>query len=484
MKVCLINPPDSFTTDPDVDMGGKIIRDKSLGKIPPLNTLTVAAIFEREGVEVNLIDGDCEGLNYSQLLSRINKFSPDLIGFSLTTYNFRIVLEWINKVKKDTGLPIIVGGAQLGLYPTETLSHSAIDYAIVGEAELPLPQFIDAFRNGKGFDGIKSFGYKKNNEIVVDKTLQYIDNVDAVPYPALHLLNNKIYSNVLTRKKNFTAMISSRGCPYRCTFCDQKFPLFRQRSPQSFVDEIRRNYDQHGIREFDIYDSTFTAGRKRVREICDGLEKENLDVGFTIRSRVDSVNEKVLDALKRGGCHTIFYGIESADPELLKFMRKGISIDKIRKTIDYTKNLGIDVLGYFMLGMPGETKKTAQKTIDFALDLPLDYAQFTILLPMPNTEVYDYYREKGLNDYWADYTLNPNREQIKLIETEQTREELNRLVDGFYRKFYYRPRIIWKQMRKVRSIENFQRLTRSASHMLTQGLRPGYYPQIDGVQAD
>jgi radical SAM superfamily enzyme YgiQ (UPF0313 family) len=279
-------------------------RDKNLGIIPPVSLLNVAAIFESVGVEVQIIDVDAENLNYSQVVASLAQFSPDLIGFTLSTYNFKDVLDWIVKIKEDTQTPIIIGGPHVSIYPAECMSHKEIDYAIVGEAELPLPEFVKAFQNGKNFEGIKSVGYKKNGEVFVDETLQTAEDIDSIPLYARHLIKNENYSNILTRRKNFTAMLSSRGCPYLCTFCDQKNPPYRYRSPQSFVDEIRENWEKHGIQEFDIYDSTFTANRKRVIEICELIVKEGLDVSWTIRSRVDSVSEKVLRHMKEAGCHT------------------------------------------------------------------------------------------------------------------------------------------------------------------------------------
>ncbi len=447
-------------------------RDENIGHIPPVSLVNVATILEGEGVEVEIIDQDAEGLSYRQVLSRLDRFSPDLVGFTLTTYNFRDVLPWIKSIKEDTGLPTLVGGPHLHLYPHETLSHNCIDYAIIGEAEIPLPQFMKAFKGNRDFSGIKSVGYRDSSgKVHVENTRQSIPDLNDLPLPALHLLKNHLYSNILTRKKNFTAMLSARGCPYRCTFCDQKVPVFRRRSADNFVSEVVRNYEEFGIREFDVYDSTFTAHRKRVIEICDKLANTGLDIGWTIRTRVDSVNEKVIDALKRGGVHTILYGIESSNEDILKVMKKGIAKERIEKTLAYTKGAGIDTLGFFMFGFPGETRETIENTIEFALKQPLDYAQFSTLVPMPETEIYDYYRERGMDDYWSFTTLNPeSNRSIDLIEVELNREETEALSDRANRQFYVRPRIVWKQLILTRSLERFRRLTSATLFILQTSL--------------
>lgn len=442
-------------------------REDGVGYIPPLTLLTVAALFEKEGVEVQLLDLDAERLTYNQALERIAAFSPDLLGFTLSTYSFHPVMRWIAKFKEDTGIPVIVGGMHVSMFSDEIMTYPDVDYLIVGEAEEPIPDFVKAFKNGRNFEGVQSIGYRKDGKVFIDKTERIVKDLDSVPLPARHLIKNELYSNVLTKRKNFTAMLSARGCPFRCSFCNQNKAVYRFRSPQNFFAEIKENYEKHGIREFDIYDTTFTANKKRIYEICDMIIKEGLDVSWTIRSRVDSVNEKVLDAVKAAGCHTIMYGIESSSEDILKRMNKGITIAEIRKTIEYTHKIGIEILGFFMLGYPGETRETMEDTIRFSLELPLDYAQYTVLVPYPDAEVYEYYRANGLEDYWRDYTLDPSKERkLELIGAHVTREEAGRCVSAAYRRFYFRPRIIWHRARKLSSYSEFKRMAVGALGIL------------------
>ena len=201
MKVCLIFTKNELSVNYDQ----MSFRDDHVGFIPPLNHCTVASIMENEGVEVEILDMDVENLNYHQALERISKFSPDLLGFSISTSNFRVLLSWIRAFKNETQIPIIVGGPHLALYPKETMSHQDIDYAIIGEAEIPLPKFLKAFQNRTSFSGIKSLAYRKNGELFIDDTRQTLDDIDALPLPSRHLINNSLYSNILSRKKNFTA---------------------------------------------------------------------------------------------------------------------------------------------------------------------------------------------------------------------------------------------------------------------------------------
>jgi radical SAM superfamily enzyme YgiQ (UPF0313 family) len=464
MKVTLVFTP----IDVNPHNQSVSFRDEKLGFVPPLSLLVVAALLEQEGVAVDLIDMEAEGLSYEETLARIGSFAPDLLGFTVTSWSFHPVLSWIKKFKADTGIPILVGGEHLRQYPVETMSYDAIDFCIVGEAELPLPEFIRAFREGLPFHGIKSFGFRDNGTLVIDRTTRFINDINTVPFPARHLIKNERYENVLSKKKNFTAIITSRGCPFNCAFCTHNHQRYRARSPENVVDEIELNLKRYNIREFDIYDSTFTADEKRVISICEEIRRRKLVVGFTVRSRVDIVSREMLDSLKSAGCHTMLYGIESSNQDILKMMNKRISLEQVMETVRYTKKQGMKVLGFFLFGFPGETRRTIEETTRFALDLPLDYALFSILLPMPDTDIYTYYQKHGLGDYWREYTLDESKEDlIEFIGTEVTREETSQLALDAYRRFYFRPRIIWSKLRNLGSFGEFRRLVAGAVGILT-----------------
>jgi len=464
MKVSLIFTPNQINPH----YQAVAFRDERLGFIPPISLLIVAALLEQEGVEVDLIDTEAEQLSYSATLERIKSFAPDLLGFTITTLSFHATLMWIKQLKRDTGLPVVVGGEHVRLYPVETMSHEAIDFCVVGEAELPLPEFIKAFREGRPFAGIRSIGFKKDGKTIIDRTLQFVKDIDTIPFPARHLIKNELYENILTRRKNFTALISSRGCPFNCAFCNHNHQKYRVRTARNVVDEIELNLKSYDIRDFDIYDSTFTADRKRVIAICDEIRRRKLKVGFTVRSRVDVVTREMIDSLSAAGCHTIMYGIESSNPEILKRMNKGITPDVVMETVRYTHRSGIKILGFFLFGFPGETRETLEDTIRFSLELPLDYALFSILLPMPETDIYTYYREHGLGDYWAEYTLDESKDElIEFIDTGVTREEASLYAITAYKRFFFRPRIIWNRIKNLRSFGEFRRLFSGAVGILT-----------------
>ncbi len=442
-------------------------RDQNIGYIPPLNLVLVASLFRKEHCEVQVIDVDAERLNLNEVVDKIEEFGSTMIGFSLSTYNFDSMIAWIREIRKKVSLPILAGGPQLAIYPAETMSHQEIDYGIIGEAENVIPKFVQFCNDQCDSSDVPSLAYRESGQVVINERCEPVENLDDIPFPSRDLLNNQLYSNVLTRKKNFTALLSSRGCPYRCTFCDQKETKYRYRSAGNVFNEIKINFEKYGVREFDVYDSTFTANKKRVKELCKMLIKHKMPINWTIRSRVDSVDNEMLKLLKQAGCHTIFYGIESSDPEILKMMKKSISVSRIKETIDETKKLGISTLGYFLFGYPGETRATAEATLEFSLELNLDYAQYSVLVPMPRTEIYEFYLKHTGIDYWAEFTKNPDTPiTIPLINSELTKEELDEYALRAYKKFYLRPRIIINKLKNLQNFDNISRLVRGSIELL------------------
>lgn len=430
-----------------------VAQDEHVGIMPPLSLAYVAAIAEKAGHKVIIIDAVAERLSVELVIKRIQEFSPDILGFTMTTYGFHQTLNWIKNIKERVKIPIMVGGWQLSVYPEETMHHKVIDYAIIGEAENILPNFLKALERGDSLHPVKGIAFRNNGKVIIPPPAPITFNLDTVPFPARHLLKNNLYYNILSKSKNFTVMLSARGCPYRCIFCDLNTKKFRMRSAVNFVDEIEANYKEFNIREFDIYDSSFTIDKQRVNEICEGILKRKLRVSWTARSRVDNVDKNILEVMARAGCNTLMYGIESADENILNALNKYTSMDMVKDVIQWTNNYGIKTLGFFMIGSPGETYETAMKTIRFMNMLGLDYVQVTKLTPFPNTKVYSMLLDDGFGDYWKKFTLNPAKErEVPLVKANLTSKKAGRLIKKAYLYFYFRPTYILKALKRTKSM--------------------------------
>ncbi|MFH0864276.1 MAG: radical SAM protein [Candidatus Gottesmanbacteria bacterium] len=438
-------------------------QDKNVGKIAPLSLLYVAAIAEQAGHTVIIIDATVDHRSIDQIINRIKVFSPDLIGFTMTTYMFYQTLSWIKEIKKRIDLPILIGGQHLGTYPAETMTHKEIDYAVIGEAEITLPQLLTAIENGNLLNPVPGIAFRQEGKVIFTPPQVKFMDINKIPFPSRHLLDMSKYYNFVSKRKNFTPMITSRGCPFRCIFCDLKKTNWRMRSPENVIAEIRQCYFDFGIREIDFYDSSFTVDKQRVIDLCRLLSKQNLDLSWSVRTRVDCVDKEMLKELSKAGCVRIMYGIESSNQDILVSLHKGITIERIKKVIGWTKKYNMEALGFFIIGSPGETRQTALQTIKFACELPLDWVQFTRMIPFPATELYQMMMEDTGKDYWRKFVLNPKNEKpLPLIRAKITAAEAEDLVRLAYIKFYFRPKIIWSSIKKIKSIGDIYKIFTAA----------------------
>ncbi len=461
-KISLIFPPYRTANDPVSLKETK----EHLGIIPPLSLAYVAAILEKAGCMVELIDASALNLTKDQVVDKVNKFNPNFLGFTSTTIDFQHTLEWINYLKRKTNLTVIIGGIHLSVYPKETLTHRAIDYGVIGEAEETLPQLLEYLVNKKELNNVKGICYRENNHIVVTEKRPSTQDLDNCPFPARHLIPNEKYYSLISKKKNFTAMLTSRGCPYHCIFCDNQTILYRCRSPKNVVDEMEQCYNLFKIKEIDIFDALFSVDPNRVIEICREIKRRKLEISWSFRTRVDLVTANMLDELKEAGCIRIYYGIESGDSTILKNINKKINIDTVKKVISLTKEKGIDTFGYFMIGNIGETEDTIKKTLALMLQLPLDYVQISPVFAPPNTALYELLKKKINRDYWQDYALNLTKQDLlPLYGTDLTQKEIKRYVRKCYLKFYLRFNYIIKTLFKL-SYSEFIRSIKALKDMI------------------
>ena len=365
-------------------------------------------------------------------------------------------------------LPTIVGGAHLAIYARETLSYDCIDYAVTGEAEQTLPQLMRALVHGTPLAAIRGVAFRDAGSpqgVQVTAPAPEAD-VKQAPLPARHLLDNSIYYSFITRYRNFTPIITSRGCPFRCIFCEQGSKRFRARSPKDVVDELELVYKEFGVRELDFFDSSFTIQKDRVIQICEEIVRRRLKIVWAARSRVDCVTPAMLRAMRQAGCARIYYGVESGNPEILRVLRKSTNLELVRRVVRQTREAGIHVFGYFMIGNPYDDVSTIRQTIRLALELDLDYAQFSKVTPMPGTELYTMLMEETGRDWWREHILGGPEVVIPRPHCSLSEAEIQRWTRHAYLRFYYRPRYVMQALRRVRSWEELVRSVNTAVQML------------------
>ncbi len=465
MRIALIHPSFgvvSVVNQPSI----KAVAD-NYGVYPNLSLGYVAGALQEEGHEVLFLDSMASNLSLNDVVEKLNEFKPEVMMFSLTTYLIHETHEIIRFLKAKFNVPVIVGGHHVGLYPKETINKEGIDIGIIGEAEKTVVELISALENKKSLSEIEGIVYMRNNKLNITKTRKKIKNLDEIPFPARNLMPMEIYYSFISKKKNYTIMMTSRGCPFQCSFCEQRTGDIRYRSPKNVVDEIEECVNKYDVKEIDFFDPLFTINKKRVLGICKEIQKRKIDFIWSCRSRVDTIDGEMLKEMKKAGCYRIYYGLESGSEKILKNIRKNTKIRQIKTAIKLTKKNGILAFGYFMFGCPGETEKTIKKTIRLAKELPLDYAQFNRYSYMPGSTDYDELKKQIGFDYWKRYVEDIQEEmELPRIDCELSDEQLNKYIRKAYLQFYLRPKVIVNSLKNTRSLGELMRYGKALKSMI------------------
>lgn len=461
-----------YTVAPGVNDANVKVTLSHYGHMPNMSLLHVAAVLEREGVDILFIDPEGMELTQREVDAKLQAFDPDFVGLSCFTNKIHTSSRYAAHCR--TVVPrakIIVGGAHAWDFPEDTLRHNPdFDYACVGEAEMVMPEFLRRIAANESLEGLKGIVWRDGDALRFAGRPELNRDLDSRPFPARHLAPNHKYFNFISVRRNYTIMNTSQGCPFSCIFCNAGRTKWRARSAANVVAEFEECYEKYGVREIDIFDAMFTVNKQRVMDICRLLVEKGLHrkIIWNVRSRVDSVSEEMLEALREAGCYRIFYGIESGDPEMLERLRKGVSIDRIEQIIRKTAKLGISSFGYFAIGGPGETKESIQRTVDFAKRLPLDFVQISVLTAHPRTELYTkHYLPHIPHDFWEEYLRNPALENqfIGRPWTPLSDAELERLAHKAINDFYFRPTQIVRALRWVRSFDQLKRYVAAGTDM-------------------
>ena len=462
MKILLINPPNInpiFSVLPSA-------LEEERGHNPPLGLLYIAGYLrtKEKNYDVRIIDSPTENLDYPALSEKIKEFNPEVIG--ITTMSFTIIdaLETARMAKLiNPGVKIVFGGPHVHIFGKETLELGVSDFIVLGEGEKTFHQLIKNLGDEEKLKGIPGLiFYDQNHNLINTGLREFIENLDELPFPDRGLINNKKYFSLLGANNLVTTMITSRGCPYQCSFCDrpQLGKRFRARSFKNVVDEIEECLKLYGIKEFLVYDDTFTVDRQRAIDICNEIIRRGLRITWDIRARVNTVDEELLLLLKKAGCERVHYGVEAGTQKVLNIFRKGITLEQAEKAFKLTKKAGLQTLGYFMIGNPTETKEDILATIKFAKKINPDYVHITITIPYPATDLYSLALKEGIvdKDVWLEFAKNPSLEFIPPVWNQNlTRDELCSLVKLAYKEFYFRPSYLFKRISSLRSLGEFRR---------------------------
>ncbi len=459
MHVTLINPPITLQERYGSGIGA------SGGRQMPLGICYVAAFLEKNGIDVNIIDSEVEGLDYSNIILHIKKFKPDIVGITSTTVAFHRAIELAKKIKEyDPQMPIIIGGPHVSALPEYTLFFDCFDVGVLREGEITTFKLIKAIEQGTELKNVEGIIFRDDDQVVhFTKPREYIQNLDMLPFPARHLLpdiNLYLPPPMNYRRPPVANVITSRGCPNRCTFCDRNVfgQRYREHSAEYVVSEIEHLIDKYKIKEIAFVDDTFTINKKRLERIIELMEERGIAIDWTCMARVNTVSKSLLTKMKKSGCWHISYGIESGNQEILNLIKKGITLEQVRNAIKWSVEAGIHTKGFFMIGNPRDSLKIINETIDFAKSLPLTDVVVTINTPIPNTESFETAAQYGRLDTrdWSKFSYW----QPVFVPDGFNEKTLINLQKKFYREFYFRPSIFLKHLKQIRSITDIERYTK------------------------
>lgn len=449
-KVLLVSPPSSI----DVYKESKI--SEAISLIPNLGLGCLAATLFEKNHEVKILDLALYRNPLYKFGRVLKEFNPDFVGISFTTPLYR-EMKILAKITKEYDKNIIVmgGGPHATSLPEQTLEDSELDIAVVGEGDYTIVEIVE----NKGLSKVKGIAYKKNNKIILTEKREPIKNMDDLPFPAWNLFEiSKYHAPKIRAKANPVGSLeTSRGCPFQCTFCNKLVQgiNFRPKSAKRVVDEIEYMLNC-GFKEVHMQDDGFATDINRAIEVCDIILKRKLKFTWNIANgvRVDRVNEEFFIKAKKAGCHSIGFGIESGSQIVLDSINKMTTLADIKKAIKLCRKAGIESVGFFIIGLPKDTKKTIIETINFAKSLDLDMAKATILMPFPGTPVFKELDEQGLilSKDWTKYNYHSSSAREVFKHPNLDWNTLFNYQSRFYREFYFHPKKIFEEA--VRSIRD------------------------------
>lgn len=487
MKILLLNPPSENTVKEFADeKGDGYVEADDYGYFPPLGALYVLSYAEKKYPEHEyfFIDSVGEKLSYPKLAERIKAINPDIVGITSFTISLVDVVKSAQLVKKlNPKTHTCLGGHHPIAFPYEAAQLPDFDSIVVGEGEYAFAELINCIANGEDFTTILGVytkasieAYRENqfkdrrflNSVIIPPA--YVDDIDNIPPPNRKYIQHINYSSIIGLTGKLATLISTRGCPYRCTFCDVPYKKYRERDLDLVMDEIEHCLSL-GYKEFHFYDDLFNINSKKIIDFCAALKRRNLDhIVWDFRGRVNGVTYESLVAAKKVGLRMISFGVETGSDIGMKTLKKGSNIKQVEDTFKWCKELGIHTVANYMIGLPHEKSvKDVRDNIDFLIGLGPDYAQINILSIYPHTEIHKQAVAKGIAEEgaWEKFSLDPNSDfKVEHWTEFMSEKELLKLQKESYRRFYFRPKFIFKSIRKTASLHELKNKAKGALKIL------------------
>lgn len=448
MEVLLVEPP-AVTNMGSLRVLGSIGTFKADMAWPPLDLMIISGLLKEHKIPSTIYDANTLRATFTDLSKKVQEEDPKMVVFTTSTTSIMHdagVAKAVKEVSEDI-LTVAIGTHVMAL-PEETLKeYPYIDVCVYGEPELPV---LDIIKEGYKLENIKGIAYRKGSDIIKTTPHTLCHNMDDFGFPSHDNIPLELYRDPLMRKSPMTITYGQRGCINRCTYCCSTFygPL-RHRSIDHLIRELKW-IEELGIKEIRFFDMGFTNNLGWAEKLLDKMKVEGIKLTWNCNARSDRLPDELLVKMKEAGCHAISIGGESGDPAILKNVKKNVTPELIKSAVERTRRAGISPMVYFMMGLPGETRETAQRTINFAKEIDPDIITFGVATPHPGTEFHNYVKEnKYFKNYdWSQY--DPNKKPV-FSYPEFSADEIYETMKHGYQSFYLRPSYVLRRMVRMRT---------------------------------
>jgi len=456
MKVLLINAHEDAEKT-----AGKYKR--FLKTMPPISLAYVAAALEKAGVNTRVYDDSLHHGDLDARTAALQRERPDVVGLSCVTpmaSGIYAMARWVRQF--DPSIRIVMGNIHADVFAEQILRAGLADYVVHGEGEITAPALIQALERREDVSGLEGISFLADGRHVRTPVRPYVEELDTIAFPAWHLFpvdRYEIFGFASVRKPG-ALILGSRGCPYKCSYCSLKImgDRRRKRSARNLVDEAEWLHEAFGYKQISFTDPIFPLTKKEglafSRELISrGLHRKLV---WITETRVDLVDLELLEAMREAGLRRIMYGFESGSEAGLDAIRKHATLEKARRAVEMTRAAGVEIIGFFMLGVPGDTRQSMEQTIRFAANLDIDFAKFTVFSPFPGTPVYEEFLREGKipeTQAWERFTNYPTEDNPPIyLPDGVTNRDIIAMQRRAILKFYVRPKTIFHQLVRVRTL--------------------------------
>lgn len=469
-KVILLSPP-------YLDLYGKL--NKAAGRYFPLGLGYIASFLRKYGsYSVQIYEPEAQSLSYADLEKIIRDNRPDIVGLTCSTPNFFRAVRLALAVKNNSDAKVIIGGVHASALPEFIAENypELIDCVVVGEGEITMLELVRAYENNESIEGIKGIVHRSGNKTIRTETRPFINELDSIPFPARDLIPQKLFIPNLhnARHKSCLTLLTSRGCPFNCSFCASRIvsgKKYRTHSAEYVLEEIQMLKTDFNARQLLITDDTFTIDHERLEKICRGMIDKKIGLEWFCFSQVSSVNREMLSLMKKAGCYNIGFGIESGDEDILRKMGKPIKPEKALEAVRFANEIGMKTQAFYIFGTPGETKQQMVETIQFAKKVGATLAFFNMLVPYPGTkDFHHFFSNIPLGKIeWEKFVAVG--EECILTNSAVSQKEMEKLIASANLTYYMNPRRIANLLFHIRTFYEFSNYIKGGISLLKQILK-------------